>query len=82
MTDHLNDPDFTDSACVDAWEDLVDELEQAEMTLVEAERTWLSVSTTLVLARLQLGLVSGQGGSADRDPTGPRRWRTAPSATR
>ena len=62
MTDHLKDPDFTDPACVDAWEELVNELEQAEMPPEEAERTWRAVSTTLVLARLQLGLVSGRGG--------------------
>ena len=62
MTDHLNDPDFTDPACVAAWEEMVNELKQAEMPPQEAKRTWLAVSTTLVLARLQLGLVSGRGG--------------------
>ena len=58
VIDYLKDPDFTDPACVDAWEELVDELERADMTPEEAERKWLSVSTTLVLARVQLGLAS------------------------
>ena len=31
------------------------------MGLEEANRTWLSVSSTLVLARLQIGLVSERG---------------------
>jgi len=61
VSDHFNDPDFTDPACVDAWEELVDELERAELTLEESERTWQSLSATLVLARLQLGLVSDRG---------------------
>lgn len=60
-SDYLKDPDFTDPACVAVWEEWIDELERAEMTLEEANRTWLSVSSTLVLARLQLGLVSERG---------------------
>ena len=61
MTDHLKDPDLTDPMCVDVWEEFVDELEQAEMTPEQAKRTWQSVSATLVLAWLQVGLVSGRG---------------------
>ena len=60
-SDYLKDPDFTDPACVAAWEEWIDELKRAEMGLEEANRTWLSVSSTLVLARLQLGLVSERG---------------------
>jgi hypothetical protein len=61
VTDHLNDPDFTEPACVAAWEELVDELERSDLSLAEAERKWSEISTTLILARLQLGLSSGRG---------------------
>jgi len=61
VIDHLKDPDFTDPACAAAWEELVDELERTDMPPAEAERAWLSVSTTLVLARLQLGLAGERG---------------------
>jgi hypothetical protein len=61
VSDYLKDPDFTDPACVAAWEELVDELERSDMSPVEAERTWQEISGILVLARLQLGLVGGRG---------------------
>jgi len=61
VSDYLQDPDFADPACVAAWEELLDELDHAEMAPAEAERTWLSVSMTLVLARVQLGLASQRG---------------------
>lgn len=60
LAGHLTAPDFLDPACVAAWEQLIDELERTDMQAVEAERTWLQIAAVLLLARLQLGLVSAR----------------------
>ena len=82
MTDHLNDPDFTDPACVDAWEEMVDELEQAEMPPEEAERTWLCCVDDAGARAASAGPRERAGRSADHDPAGRSvgRPRRAPLA--